>query len=101
MVIEKNIPIEMTANGEDHLCLSLTYRNADGYYLCCYPVRTIKCFDYRTGQKNPYNKISNNGLKLLVRKADRKSTEDEEKAISKVILVPSYFSCIFSKASFI
>jgi len=81
MLVEKNIPIERTTKGEDHLCLSLVHHDRDGYYLYCYAVNTIKSPNFEHGQYMFFNKISSNGMKLLVRKASRKSTADEIKAI--------------------
>ena len=83
MIVERDIPIERTDKGEDHLCLSLAYREGEGYYLSCYPVARIVRKKVTNGLLTSYNVTSGSGIKVLVRKAKHSTPYAEKEAISR------------------
>ena len=85
MIIERNIPIERTAKGEDHLCLSLVYNQQKGYYLYCYPVVLLKSPRYGSGAPpvNLGNTISDRGMKVFVKMTSNR-TQDTDEIAAKI-----------------
>ena len=82
MLIERNIPIERTDKGENHLCLSLVHTHDKGYYLYCYPVIVVKRRRVSSGAPVYLsNKISDKGMKVFVKMTSKRTPETDRTAI--------------------